>query len=158
MMKRILVFSDSHGDTSGMCRVIERIIGVDLIVHCGDYSKDAVFLRKAYPDIPVISVKGNNEYGATLDEPSEIIEMDNVRIFVTHGHHEGVKSGIDTVLNRAILNECSVCLFGHTHKELCVKEKGVLLLNPGSAKGHGGTFGVIEIENSVPSGAYININ
>ena len=157
-MKRVLVFSDSHGDVSGMCKVIERIIGVSLIVHCGDYSKDAVFLRKAYPDIPVISVKGNNEYGFTLDEPSEIIEIDKVKIFVTHGHHENVKSGIDTLVNRAVLNDCNVCLFGHTHKALCTKEKGILVLNPGSAKGFGGTYGVLEIENSKPRGAYLNIN
>ena len=157
-MKRILVFSDSHGDVSGMCKVVERIIGVDLIVHCGDYSKDAVFLRKAYPDIPVISVKGNNEYGFTLDEPSEIIEMDGVKIFVTHGHHEGVKSGTETVINRAAINDCAVCLFGHTHRALCIKENGVLVLNPGSAKGHGGTFGVVEIENSKPSAAILDIN
>lgn len=157
-MKRILVFSDSHGDCGGMCSVIERIMGVDMIVHCGDYSKDAILIRKAYPDIPVISVRGNNEYGNTFDELWEIIELEGVKIFATHGHREGVKSGLDALVERAKKENCEVCLFGHTHMALCEKKDGVLLLNPGSARGHSGTFGVVEIENLKASAAFININ
>lgn len=157
-MKRILVFSDSHGDCSGICKTVENIIGVDMIVHCGDYSKDAIFLRKTYPDIPVVSVRGNNEFVSTFEELKEIIEIDGVKIYITHGHIEGVKRGIETVANRARLYECDVCLFGHTHRALCEKTENLLLLNPGTAKGFGGTYGVLEIENGKASAAFLNIN
>ena len=156
-MKRILVFSDSHGECDNMIKVTENIIGVDLIVHCGDYSRDAVFMRKAFPDTDVVSVRGNNEFGLGFDELWETIEVDGVRIFITHGHIQGVKSGLDTLIERCKKENCSVGIFGHTHRSLCEKQDGVLLLNPGSIRGRMGTYGVIEIEEGKPKGAVISI-
>lgn len=156
-MIRILVFSDSHGHCTGMCRTIENI-PADFIVHCGDYSKDAVLLRKLYSDIPVISVLGNNEYGSSLDEPCEILNTGGVNIFITHGHRQDVKSGIDRLVYDAKGQECTVCLFGHTHRALCEEKDGILLLNPGSARGIDGTYGVLEIEDGKAKGAILAIN
>ena len=42
---RIFVFSDTHGDTSGMDLVLSRT-KPDIIIHCGDGADDAVEIQK----------------------------------------------------------------------------------------------------------------
>lgn len=157
-MKRIIVFSDSHGDTAHMCAVLEKIIGVDMIIHCGDYSKDALYLRNKYKDIPVISVRGNNEFGDILDNFHEIVEVDGVKIFVAHGHIQNVKRGYETLAERAKNEGCNLALFGHTHSAFCGEVSGVKLLNPGAAGDRFGSYGVVEIENGKAGLAVIDIN
>ena len=156
-MKRILVFSDSHGSCGHMCEIVDKIYSYDLLVHCGDYSADAAFLRKAYPDSTVISVCGNNEYGGSADKYSEIIELGGVKIFVTHGHREGVRSGYGTLIEKAEREGCTLCLFGHTHRAVSARQNGIELLNPGSCNSAFGTYGVAEIENGRAKTAVINL-
>lgn len=158
MMKRILVFSDTHGETKMMKKVIDTIADIDVIVHCGDYTKDAIFLRQNYPDILVKSVRGNNEHGIHFDDLSLTFVIDNVKIYVTHGHIEGVKSGIDTLKERAKAQNADVCLFGHTHRKYYEKTEGRIFLNPGATRGFDGSYGVVEIEDGKASACFIDIN
>jgi len=55
---RIFVFSDTHGDTSGMELVLSKM-KPDVIIHCGDGAGDALEIQKKYPDIDVHIVRGN---------------------------------------------------------------------------------------------------
>ncbi len=143
---RILVFSDTHKDTKRCIDVIQNIIGIDMIIHAGDHASDAVYLQKAFPNIPVRFVKGNCDFG---DFPTElIIEADNKKIFLTHGHNYSVKYDYDyaTILNRGKELDCDAIVFGHTHNSLCDIRGKITMLNPGSVC-YGRTYGVIEIEN-----------
>ena len=42
---KILVLSDTHGKLDKVYRVCEKLNNIDLIIHCGDYIRDA---RKFY--------------------------------------------------------------------------------------------------------------
>ena len=154
MMKRILVFSDTHSDIS-LCREIIDRIPADMILHAGDYVSDAQNLKKFYPDKNIEYVKGNGD--AFSYAPSNmVVELDNIRIFLTHGHNEGVKT--DTELKKLVAsakaNNCTVAVFGHTHIGLERETDGIKLLNPGSSK-YGRCYGVIEIEDGKVSTAVI---
>ena len=145
---RILVFSDSHKDIKGCAEVVQRIIGVDMILHAGDHSSDAAELQKMFPDIPVKYVCGNCDFTkAPLDL---IVEADGKRIFLTHGHGYGVKSeeNCTSLRNHAREALCDCVVFGHTHLGFNDGSSRPVLLNPGSIK-YSRTFGVIEIENGV---------
>ena len=153
-MKRILVFSDTHGDIS-LCKEIIEKIPSDIILHAGDYVTDAQNLKKIYPDKRIEYVRGNGDAFSYAPD-NAVIELSGIRIFLTHGHNERVKT--DTELKKLISvakeNECTVAVFGHTHTGLEREENGIKLLNPGSSK-YGRCYGVIEIEDGKVSTAVI---
>lgn len=143
---RILVFSDSHKKIDNCIKTIENIIGVDLIIHAGDHSSDAQELARIFPDIPIKYVKGNCDISQA---PSElIIEAEDKKIFITHGHNYKVKLEDDymTLKYRGEELGCDLVVFGHTHVPYNENLGDFCLLNPGSVK-YTRTFGVIEVEN-----------
>ena len=152
-MKRILVFSDSH-DTLALCEKTIRNVPCDLILHAGDYVRDAQELKKRFPDKELIYVRGNCDFRAYAQD-DEIVELDGVRIFLTHGHKYAVKyeDSYRTLAAAARAKDCSVAVFGHTHEAYTGENDGVLLLNPGSARF---SYGVIEIENGSPRACVIH--
>ena len=143
---RILVFSDSHKDCKPCFDVINRIIGVDMILHAGDHSEDAKRISAQFPDIPVHFVAGNCDFGDGAKEL--VIEAEGKKIFLTHGHLYNVKNELEytTLYERARELGCDCAVFGHTHIGFCDVRRGITLLNPGSIRSVR-TFGVIEIEN-----------
>ena len=145
-MYRILVFSDTHKKLDCVIKTVENIVDVDLILHAGDHAADAEEIAKIFPNMPLKFVGGNCDFG---NYPKElIIEAENKKIFLTHGHSYAVKYDYDydTIFNRGKALSCDCIVFGHTHLPLCEVRHGITLLNPGSAKSSY-TYGVIEIEN-----------
>lgn len=145
---RILVFADSHKDTEACVKTVERIVGVDMILHAGDHASDAIELAKIFPDIPVRYVAGNCDFVAGAKDL--IIDAGGKKIFLTHGHGFGVKyeENYASLREYALKEGCDCAVFGHTHQGFCDHSGKVVLLNPGSAK-YSRTFGVIEIEDGV---------
>lgn len=143
---RILVFSDSHKNIADCEKIIRNTIGVDMILHAGDHSSDAIQLKNTFPDIPVHYVSGNCDFSAGLQEI--IIDACGHRIFLTHGHNYCVKSEehYRTLIEKAISSDCDCVVFGHTHIPFNDCSSGLTVLNPGSIK-YTKTYGVIEIEN-----------
>ena len=64
---RLLVISDTHGDISKVCKVVNEIKDlIDGIIHLGDIVEDADKLRKLYSKIPVYNICGNCDYGTNV--------------------------------------------------------------------------------------------
>lgn len=152
---RILVFSDSHRDIESCIRVINNIVGVDMILHAGDHISDAKELCRMFPDIEFEYVPGNCDFSA--DDQDVVVEACGKKIFLTHGHGYSVKydDTYQELLKKAESLGCDCAVFGHTHQSLCDPRRKVLLLNPGSIKN--GTYGVIEIENGVLKAAICSL-
>lgn len=148
---RILVFSDSHGNTSRMFSVVRANIDkTDLIVHLGDVVGDAAALSGAFPNIAFLNVAGNNDrYTKTVLKHTFTVE--GVKIFLTHGHMYDVHLSLLGVYYAAKQQGVSIALFGHTHVPCNQMKDGVLLFNPGSISSPRGnnrpSYGVVEIEN-----------
>lgn len=149
---RILVVSDSHGDFSTLRRIYERekkeeCAGkpLDLLIHLGDGVLDATLLQRM-TGIRVEAVGGNNDpRGAFPDELC--IQLENTRVYMSHGHNFGVRAGLQLLTRAARKEQAGLALFGHTHQDLLVKKKGLTLLNPGAACrwGHS-SYALLEIE------------
>lgn len=152
---RILVFSDSHHDCKICADVINRIIGVDMILHAGDHAEDAKRLSRLFPEIPLHFVAGNCDFDGGAKE--SVIEADGKKIFLTHGHLYRVKNELEytSLFERAKALGCDCAVFGHTHLGLCEVRGGITLLNPGSIR-YGRTFGVIETEDGKLRAAVCN--
>lgn len=145
---RILVFSDTHRDIASCIRVIENIIGVDMVLHAGDHISDAREICRQFPNIEFEYVPGNCDFSS--DDTEVVIEAEGKKIFLTHGHRYSVKTDENYSLlkERAKSLGCDCAVFGHTHISLADNSGDIALLNPGSIK-QSGTYGVIEIENGV---------
>jgi len=129
---RILLFSDSHGYMQGMMNVLNRSGKIDLIIHLGDYVRDALKLMELYRDIPVEFVRGNNDWGRAHPE-EKILELQGNRILITHGHLYSVKYDYSSLLSRGKSSGADAVFFGHTHVQEEFLSDGMLVLNPGSA-------------------------
>lgn len=129
---KILILSDSHGELSTAEKVI-RYEKPDHVIHLGDCIRDAEDLSREFPTLPICKVPGNNDWFS--DETKEkVITLCGTKIFLCHGHTTGVRDGVTVQLAKALRQNCSVSLFGHTHSPYLEEQDGVLLLNPGSIR------------------------
>lgn len=141
---KILVISDSHGDTASFESAVRHNRKADVIVFCGDGHRDLQTIRAAHHGKKFIAVAGNCDWHCDLPFVEEA-ELCGKKIIVTHGHMFGVKEGYYRIANFGKQNNADIVLFGHTHKQFCTVESGMLLLNPGSV-GYGGRYSIIDID------------
>lgn len=151
-MYRIIVISDTHRHMDYALRVLDNLSEYDMIIHLGDYSADAARLERLYKNVTVVSVCGNNDFPSPSSPAEREIEIDGVKLFLTHGHKYGVKFGYERIYLRALELGAQVVLFGHTHVPICEKEDGVLMLNPGGYNSNSRSVGIIEIDDGKAKG------
>ncbi|WP_022820094.1 YfcE family phosphodiesterase [Fusobacterium russii] len=143
-MKKILVLSDSHGQFEKILKIYEKE-KPDILIYVGDGIGDIEELSYIYQGEFYI-VNGNCDFFEKNYGVSKIIEIENFRFLITHGHVYRVKSGLEKLKEEAKKLEVQVAVFGHTHKELLEKFDDFYLFNPGASQD--GKYGLIFIENS----------
>jgi hypothetical protein len=146
VMKKVLIFSDTHGNTDRCIKIIEESGHVDAVIHAGDYVRDAEDLTYIYPNLPIYYVKGNNDIFSNAPSHMTVI-IDGVRIYITHGHEQRVKSDPTylTLRSAAAAAKPNLIVFGHTHIPHTSYSGGVTILNPGSIR-YSETYAVAEID------------
>ena len=126
------VFSDTHGNVAKMLRAV-RDCQPDVLIHLGDYDRDALALHREFPTLPLYSVCGNCDMAPIAPERL-VAELGPVRALLTHGHLYAVQYGrIDSLVYAAQEAGAQLVLYGHTHEALYQELGGVQVLNPGSA-------------------------
>lgn len=159
--------------------VIEKLRGVDVILHAGDLSAAHV-VKDLETIAPVFAVQGNRDmitrYGQTLPT-DRVIEIGEVRIGLTHGHG-GVKGYIAEKLRYHTLGynvertvdrvqsrfqDIHVVVFGHTHRPCNKIYNGVLIFNPGSVgpdyyTRYGAGVGILTIKGGIVTGEIIALS
>lgn len=146
-MKKILIFSDTHGNIDECINAVNNTDKVSAIIHAGDCTRDAEDLKYIYPGIPVYYVCGNNDIFSNA--PSSLnVTVGGLKIYITHGHEQRVKyeSSYTTLRNTAMQHNPDLVVFGHTHIPYTSYDGGFILLNPGSVL-FSKTYAVAEIEN-----------
>ena len=121
---KIGIISDTHGLLRP--EAIERLAGVDHIIHAGDIGRPEVVsdLRKI---APVTAIRGNIDRGEWAAEfpHTALVKLGGRSIHVLHNLKEldldPAVAGIDVVVS------------GHSHRPKITTVDGVLYLNPGSA-------------------------
>lgn len=129
-MEKVIIISDSHGNMDNVKKIFKKEKDVDMVIHLGDIlSQDN--LLKEICNCNVIIVKGNCDY-STENRIFEVIDINGVKIFATHGHKYNVGYSIDSLYMAAKENECKVAMYGHTHVPDNSIYRGMYILNPGS--------------------------
>lgn len=147
---KILVFSDSHGNSLNLMTAIKRHGDAERYIHLGDGEKDLLYLETEVPEVmnKLIYIGGNCDI-ERIYKRTRVVELNGVRILLTHGDNHSVKKD-KTVIARAAEKEgCTAAFFGHTHARYCETVNGIFLLNPGScdmqSDGTKPSYAVVEI-------------
>lgn len=129
ILKTVTVVSDTHGNR----KFLDGLDGVfaesDYIIHLGDTSADGAYIRAKYPDKTYV-INGNCD-PVKLGEDESVIEIENLKIFLCHGHLYSAKHTLSKLAARAKQLDCKIALYGHTHRAREDETDGVTLINPG---------------------------
>ena len=124
---RIGLISDTHGLVRP--EVHDALKGVEFILHAGDVGGDEI-LDELSIIAPVHAVAGNTDEPGNPRLRSAIdIEIDGLKIHVSHGHELGAPKPVKLLARYA----ADVIVYGHTHIPLITKADGRLVVNPGAA-------------------------
>ena len=143
---KILVLSDSHSGLAFMRNMI-RTIKPDAVIHLGDHYDDGEVMAEEFPHVTIHQVCGNCDRYRCPPFARECLcyPVCGVKLYMTHGHIHGVKTGLYRLLKDARENDVQAVLYGHTHVADCHQEEdGLWVLNPGSCGSFGGSAGLIE--------------
>lgn len=138
---KIVVISDSHGNSVGIDKIFNEI-NFDYLFFLGDGLRDLseyIYLDNVY------AVSGNCDFFSV--EPNEReIELDGKRFFITHGNNYGVKHSLHSVINEGLNRGVDFVCFGHTHNKFIEEIDGMTIINPGTFKNNLGI--IIDIKNN----------
>ena len=125
-MKKLVIISDTHGNFSALENLLPIMKESDFIFHLGDFVRDIKQFERELGD-KIISVKGNCD-GCGDDC---LIELDNVKILLTHGDKYSVKWSLLKLKYKAKELGVNVVFYGHTHNADILEEDGIYFINPG---------------------------
>lgn len=163
-MWRVLVMSDSHGNSENVKKAIEKtrdeVGDFQLLIHLGDVG-DAKEVE-GLAGVPCYIVRGNTDYDTKLREVN-VIEIGDHRLFLTHGHRHDVHLSLLYLRNAALENDCDIAMYGHTHVPFLDEDPDdVTILNPGSLtyprqEGKKQTFVVMEVDDEEVTYQFYNL-
>lgn len=155
---KILVVSDTHRRWSRLSDVMRRHSDAEIVIFLGDGEEDMEFARYEFPEMAVMSVRGNCDFASSLPV-SDTYTINGVKIFFAHGHTYNVKSTQELIISAALQCGAQICLFGHTHCPVEKYHDGLYIMNPGSL-GHPrngiATYGLIDISSAGISTNIVN--
>jgi uncharacterized protein len=155
---KIAVISDTHRHIYSLNQVTKLIHDTDMAIHLGDNVEDVDIIKSNYKGT-IINVRGNCDFSSFI--PVERMEeVENKKIFITHGHRYDVKHSLLKLKYRAKELGADIVLFGHTHISAEIYEDGIWFINPGSAalpKDSYQSIAIIEISDNKVSVSFRHI-
>lgn len=128
-MYKVLIVSDSHGLTNELTEIRARYPEVDMALHCGDSE-----LLQDSPHLDGYTVvRGNCDFRAPFPN-EQLIDVGDMKIFLTHGHLFDVKQHLMRIQYAAEEKEADIVCFGHSHIAYAEKVDQQLFINPGSIR------------------------
>lgn len=142
---KLLILSDSHGDTKSVREAIQKELPFDECIHCGDGINDITQSKTACSFI-INSVIGNVDRAHGIRGTGILeCEFDGIKAVILHGDCHSAKSTFIHIRAEGIRRSARIVFFGHTHEPLIRDEQSLFLFNPGSIRN--GTYGIVTIEN-----------
>jgi putative phosphoesterase len=131
------VLSDTH--ISSPDRRFESLLSgvlgpAEILLHVGDYVGEAVVDHLEFADSrPFYGVAGNMDAGGITRRlaTKRVLELGGCRIGLVHGW--GGPRGLEDRVLATFEETLDVLVFGHSHQATRTRQKGTLLVNPGSA-------------------------
>ena len=98
-MTKLLLISDSHRDKQTLSKIIKNEPNFDRVIFLGDGIEDVedAFLTSSKP---IVSVAGNCDTDYCISS-ERVIKVEDINIFITHGHFYDVKLTLKNVAKTA---------------------------------------------------------
>lgn len=145
MSKRILLFSDSHGNKSAVDKIFKRINNFDKIIFAGDGATDVEEYSYLFPE-KFAGVVGNCDIMPIFPEQA-VLNVGGAKILVIHGHRHNARYGLDSMLSDALKIDADAVFYGHTHRPKIDYKNGIVFMNGGALSNRQGNLSsYIEIE------------
>jgi putative phosphoesterase len=145
---KLLIMSDSHRRIDLMRTAVDES-EPDAVLHLGDHFADARELSLRYPGLAFHMVTGNCDYETAGADSELFLAFEDVRIYMAHGHQYAVKNGLHPFIASTRRMGADLALFGHTHKALIHKARGLTIMNPGQMLRHDGgispSYGIVTV-------------
>ena len=87
---KVLIISDTHGNTENPRKIIETEKPFEILVHCGDIEGPISTITGDFPDYEVKIVRGNCDFGNQYPVDEEF-RVGPFSIWVNHGTDYNVK-------------------------------------------------------------------
>lgn len=125
--------SDSHGYKGQLEEMLKlpEAAEAQCWLHAGDFTTDADYLAMLCGK-PVHKVAGNGDWPYSAEPEELLLELEGHRIFLSHGHMLGVRSGTGRLADYAALQGADIAVYGHTHVADIRPGQALTVLNPGS--------------------------
>lgn len=155
---RVGIISDTHDRLNAIGRMVERLnhLGVELVLHAGDFVSPFVLPRLFALQAPIVGVFGNNDGDRALlsrraaererfdlQREFEVLNLDGATLLLTHNLDAAL-------LERIVKSErFDVVARGHTHRAEVSWHEKTLVVNPGEVCGYvtgRSTFAVLDTE------------
>lgn len=120
---KVGVISDTHGLLRP--EVAPALAGVDQLLHLGDVGNPAI-LKSLLKIAPVTAVRGN------VDHTGPCSRLPETEVLLLEGHYIYMLHDLGTLHLDPAAAKFAVVLYGHSHKPLIERRKGVTYFNPGS--------------------------
>ena len=127
---RILIVSDNHRQNQNFFKVLDKVVPVDMIIHCGDAEGSEIEMQSSI-NCPFYIVTGNNDFFSELPREQEF-SIGKYHVLLTHGHNYYVSMGNELLKKEAVARGKDIVMYGHTHKPMIDIEDNVIAINPGS--------------------------
>lgn len=127
-MKKIIIFSDTHGDQKKLKSILD-LEDYDYAIHAGDYECDLNFIKEHFD----FHVGGNNDFDNNQKEI--FFEIENIKFYLQHGHLMGNYFQLD---NKSYMEpflkqlDVDIIIHGHTHINKVWNFGTKFIINPGS--------------------------
>ncbi len=118
-------------DTHGLLRpgVHDAFAGVELILHAGDVGGDDI-LHELRAIAPLHAVRGNTDPTGLPELPNTLsLAIGGLSVHVSHGH----ELGSPTPAKLFVTYGAEIIVYGHTHRQLVLRDGDRLVVNPGAA-------------------------
>ncbi|GAA0333723.1 metallophosphoesterase [Bacillus carboniphilus] len=144
---KIVIVSDSHGQTDELLKVVEEYQEADAFIHCGDSELPA----DSKSIQPFVTVNGNCDWTSPFED-EKVLKKGSYKIYITHGHLYQVKTSLLSLNYKAEEKGANIVCFGHSHLVGAEMIENRLFLNPGSLRMPRGrkerTFMVLDLEEN----------
>ena len=127
-----------------MLKVIEKE-RPNSVIFAGDHSEDCIELKYIKEELTYYIVKRNTDINDYITPEIMEIEIEGIKIFLTHGHLFGVKRGYSFIKEEGVKRRCNVVIFGHTRIPYTEIWNEIKFFNPGAMED--GNYGVIDFKD-----------
>lgn len=126
-MSKWIIISDNHNESGILYKIYEMYRDADVFIHLGDsefeYNDSELSLY--------YRVKGNCDFYPEFPM-EEIVDVNGVKAFYTHGHMYRVNQTRQLLADTAKELGCEFAFYGHTHIAKYENIDGIHVINPGS--------------------------